>query len=156
MLTAAQMPILRPLPLRPGDPRRVWEVMEIWRYCEYPAIDPMIIRPPFLTDLASIPVIFSNIISPSGYLFLAGFLHDHVYKYQYIWTERTDAEGNARLIKYWMGREQADRLFGEIANISYPEQWLMTKVAKGALAVGGWKAWNDHRKKDDFDLNRRV
>ena len=158
MLTAEQMPKIRPVPLGRSKGPRVYELLEDWRYDDHP-LGPIILRCPFFSDLASIPPYVPRfVLSPDGYLFIPGFVHDYIYKHRFIWTEQIDPKYlevadpplvEPRVIKYWAGRERADEIFREIADIVSPDHTAMTKVATAALAVGGWKAWNDHRARDE-------
>lgn len=159
MLTNEQMPKIRPCLL--GDDvtgPRVYELLEDWIYPDHP-LGPILLKRPFFSDLASIPKYVPRwVISPSGYLFLAGFVHDYLYKNQFFYVEKRIGPkylevvdppfAEPTYIKYWTDRKRADEIFKEIANISYPKQKKMTALATGALVVGGWAAWNDHRKND--------
>lgn len=151
MLTKEQMPILRPIPVnKRGEPRR-YELMEDWK-CEILGRDFTFIIPKgFIFDGASIPRLFWNMLSPSGYLFIAGLLHDFLYKYRfvYIYSSIDSLDGKEpRLIKEWFDQKKSDEKFEELADKICVGAHFFTKTAYITLRGFGFIAWDKHRKKD--------
>jgi len=153
MLTAQQMPILRPIPVRKRGERRRYELMEEWK-CELLGRDFTFIIPKgFIFDGASIPRLFWNMLSPSGYLFLAGMLHDFIYKYRfaYIYSIIDSLDGGEpRIIKDWFTQEEADQKFEQLADVICIGAHTFTKIAYISLRGFGWKTWNKYRKVDQW------
>jgi len=151
MLTEEQMPILRPIPVTKRRERRRYELMEDWECSLLGRGFTFIIPKRFIFDGASIPRIFWNMLSPSGYLFLAGLLHDFLYKYAFAYVysviESLDG-GERRLIKVWVNQEVADQKFEELAEKICVGAHFFTKTAYLALRGFGFVAWNKHREKD--------
>lgn len=145
------MPKIIPLPMVHGDSRRRWKMIEKWFYQAY---DKSIHIPKnFIFDGASIPRIFTRIYSPTGYLFLSALIHDFCYQRGYYYECDTEAYYNNRSGKdtvNWkkkaVTRKEADQLFKAIAKIEYPKHVIKTAIAYTCLRIGGWVAWNRHRK----------
>jgi len=150
MLTADQMPILQPIPVSKRGERRKWLVTEDW-YCNCLGESFTYIIPAgFIFDGASIPRLFWNILSPSGYLFMAGLVHDFVYKYGFLYTytalENFDG-GEKTVIKEWYTQKESDQKFEELADRICVGAHLFTRASYIALRAFGYVAWNDHRGK---------
>lgn len=151
MLTKEQMPVLRPLPVNKRGERRRWEVTEDW-YCDFLGRGFTYIIPKgFLFDGASIPRLFWNILNPTGYLFIAGFLHDFVYKYQFLYTysaiESLDG-GERRIIREFYIQKDADKKFEDLADKICVGAHFFTKCSYIALRAFGSKAWKEHKAKN--------
>jgi hypothetical protein len=82
----------------------------------------------FYTDFASIPEIFRNIISKYGKHARASALHDYLYYCGFLGC-----------------RSLCDLLFNE-AMVSEKEKDVIRVAVYNAVKLGGWKAWNAHRK----------
>lgn len=155
MLTKEQMPILRPIPVSKRGERRRYELMQDWK-CELLGRGFTFIIPKgFIFDGASIPRLFWNMLSPSGYLFLAGLLHDFIFKYRfvYIYSSVESLDGDERrIVKDWFNQKQADRMFETLADKICMGAHLFTKVAYISLRGFGWRTWNKYRKIDSLCL----
>jgi len=148
MLTKYDMPILRPLPVRKRGERRRWEVMEDWT-CDFLGRGFTYIIPAgFIFDGASIPRLFWNILNPTGYLFIAGLLHDFVYKYRFLYTYSTieSLDGmERRVIREFYSQKEADKKFEDLADKICMGASFFTAVAYKSLRMFGSTAWNEHR-----------
>lgn len=149
MLTAEQMPKLQPLPVRSRGERRRWFVLEDWT-CDFLGRGFTYIIPKgFIFDGASIPRLFWNILNPTGYLFIAGLLHDFVYKYRFLYTYSTIEclDGKERkIIKEPYNQKEADKKFEDLADEICMGAHFFTRCSYIALRVFGSKAWEKHRK----------
>jgi len=143
ILSPNQMPVMRPLPMADGAPHREWELMRNWTLCCTPLNIIFFIPSGFIFNGASVPRVFSNIFPATGYLFIAALIHDYLY-------------GNACYIQIKNGLKKkqkvdkkiSDNYFADIAQWLYKDHWFKTKLAKGALVVGGQGAWDACRKID--------
>jgi len=155
MLLSSQMPILRPIPVTKRGERRRYELMQDWKCDLLGRGFTFIIPKGFIFDGASIPRIFWNMLSPSGYLFLAGLLHDFIYKYRFVYVysaiESLDG-GEPRIIKDWFNQEEADHRFEALANKICMGAHNFTKAAYLTLRGFGFVAWKNHREKDALCL----
>lgn len=148
MLTKEQMPKLRPIPVKKRGERRRWEVLEDWT-CDFLGRGFTYIIPAgFIFDGASIPRLFWNILNPTGYLFIAGLLHDFVYKYRFLYTysaiESLDG-GERRIIREFYTQKEADNKFETLADEICMGAGFFTKGAYITLRLFGKTAWNEHR-----------
>ena len=153
MLAKEQMPKLRPLPVSKRGERRRWEVLEDWT-CDFLGRGFMYIIPAgFIFDGASIPRLFWNILSPAGYLFMAGLIHDFAYKYRFLYTfsviESLDG-GERRIIREWYSQKEADQKFEALAEKICMGAHFFTRTAFITLRLFGSKAWKEHRQVNAF------
>lgn len=159
MLTEKQMPILRPLPVRKRGERRRYEVMEDWECDLLGRGFTFIIPKGFIFDGASIPRLFWNMLSPSGYLFLAGLLHDFIYKYEFAYVfssiESLDGKGR-RVIQRWFNQKEADEKFEMLADKICVGAYIFTKTAYITLRAFGWAAWNEHRENNSICILKPI
>jgi hypothetical protein len=134
------MPQIVPMPMGNGTVRR-WELIDDWQY----KMDniTIFIRGGFVFDGASIPRVFTSIYNPTGYLLIAALIHDYCYK----WGFYIEMLGD-QLVTVSVSRTKADLMFKRIGNIEYPNHKGKTWVAYKALKMGGWVAWNGHRKNE--------
>ena len=92
----------------------------------------------FKFDGASIPKFLHTFLSPVGVLLLGGLVHDYAYKYAAL-----------QLVKGKKGKsldqKQSDQIFRDI-NIEVNGFYSMNYLAYYALRIGGFLAWNKHRK----------
>lgn len=155
MMTANQMPILRPLPVSKRGERRRYELMEDWTCDLLGRGFTFIIPAGFIFDGASIPRLFWNMLSPSGYLFLAGLLHDFIYKYRFAYVysiiDSLDG-GEPRTIKAWFTQKEADKKFEALADKICMGAKFFTAVAYKSLRAFGFITWNKYRKVDSLCL----
>ena len=118
---------------------RNWVVTQDWKYRmngnEY------IIPAGFQFDGASIPKFLRTFFSPVGVLLVGGLVHDYMYKYSAL--KRTDKKGSLLLVD----QKKADQIFRDI-NIEVNGFYFMNYLAYWSLRLGGWVAWNGHRKRN--------
>ena len=104
----------------------------------------------FQFDGASVPKFLSAWLSPVGVLLIGGLVHDYTYKYQ------TLLKKDKKTVGPWLvgqktdklTQKQADVIFRDI-NIEQNGFIVMNYLAYWALRVGGFVAWNGHRKRDE-------
>ena len=118
---------------------RNWKVTQDWKYRmngnEY------IIPAGFQFDGASIPKFLRTFFSPVGVLLVGGLVHDYMYKYSAL--KRTDKKGSLLLVD----QKKADQIFRDI-NIEVNGFYFMNYLAYWSLRIGGFVAWNGHRKRN--------
>ena len=93
----------------------------------------------FKFDGASIPKFLHTFLSPVGVLLMGGLVHDYAYKYETLLKKGK---------KETMGvltQKRADEIFRDI-NIEINGFFLMNYLAYYSLRLGGFMAWNKHRK----------
>ena len=143
------MPCMRPLPIETKDKgfwgaiwmwltgTRHWVVDEDWTY----SIDgeEYIIPEGFQFDGASIPKFLHTWLSPVGVLLMGGLVHDYAYKYETLL--KSDKKNTMGTIT----QKKADEIFRDI-NIDNNGFYFLNYLAYWALRVGGFMAWNGHRK----------
>ena len=93
----------------------------------------------FRFDGASIPKFLHTFLSPVGVLLMGGLVHDYAYKYQTLLRE------NKRDTLGVISQKRADEIFRDI-NIEVNGFYLMNYLAYWSLRLGGFMAWNKHRK----------
>ncbi len=117
---------------------RNWRLTRDWKYRingnEY------IIPKGFQFDGASIPKFLRTFFSPVGVLLIGGLVHDYAYKYAAL--KRT---GNEPLLL--VDQKKADKTFRDINIDVNGFKWL-NYLAWYALRLGGFVAWNGHRKRN--------
>ena len=144
-----KMPVMSPLPIKTKElgffgaiwvwiiSTRKWKLEEDWNY----SINGTMYRVPegFVFDGASVPKYFRSWLSPMGVLLIPGLVHDYGYKYAAILTDSAE--------QHIKDQKQMDVLFRDIA-INVNGFTIINYIAYYALRLGGWFAWNGHRKKD--------
>lgn len=119
-----------------------WKVLESFTYrlCEPSGVQFVRIERGFITDFASMPL---NVIfrSPGGKWDKPSVIHDCMYKTAYVSVEGQD---EPRPIT----RGEADDIFLEAMEVAGVD-WLRRRIIYAGVRVGGWRAWNAHRKADD-------
>ena len=90
----------------------------------------------FITDGASIPKIFQNILSPWGDYGKCAVLHDFLYRYGQLGSQKA-----------------SDQLLLEAMEVAGVEKWKQFVIYR-ALRIGGWLTWRDYRKHDKERINR--
>jgi len=147
--TYKKMPVMRALPIRTKGKgffkgillwiltTRNWEIAEDF---EYELNDIKYTIPAgFKFDGASIPKFLHTFLSPVGVLLMGGLVHDYAYKYQTLLKiNKTDTLGV-------ISQKRADEIFRDI-NIGVNGFYLMNYLAYYSLRLGGFLAWNKHRK----------
>ena len=78
--------------------------------------------------------------SPVGVLLVGGLVHDYMYKYSAL--KRT-GKGGLLLVD----QKKADQIFRDI-NIEVNGFYFMNYLSYWSLRLGGWVAWNGHRKRN--------
>ena len=118
---------------------RNWVLIEDWKY----KIDDKeyIIPKGFQFDGASIPKFLRTFFSPVGVLLIGGLVHDYMYKYTH--CKPTSAKGALLVVD----QKRADQIFRDI-NIVVNGFYTMNYLAYWSLRIGGFVAWNGHRKRE--------
>ena len=118
---------------------RNWEITKDWHYkiddTEY------VIPAGFTFDGASIPKFLRTFFSPVGVLLIGGLVHDYAYKY------KTLLEIDKKKTMGELTQKRADEIFRDI-NIIVNGFYSMNYLAYWSLRIGGFVAWNGHRKRD--------
>ena len=115
---------------------RNWEVVKDFNY----SINGQnfIIPKGFKFDGASVPKFLAQFLSPVGVLLIGGLVHDYGYKYETLLLKNNKDIGVKS--QKWM-----DETFRDI-NIEVNGFYLLNYLAYWALRLGGFVAWNKHRK----------
>ena len=145
------MPTLKPVPIATKGKgfwkgivmwllsTRNWIITEDWKYNidgeEY------VIPAGFQFDGASIPKFLRTFFSPVGVLLIGGLVHDYAYKYKTLLKKnKKDTMGE-------LTQKRADEIFRDI-NIIVNGFYSMNYLAYWSLRIGGFVAWNGHRKRN--------
>ena len=118
---------------------RNWKITKDWKY-RYNGNE-YIVPAGFQFDGASIPKFLRTFFSPVGVLLVGGLVHDYMYKYACM--KRTDKKGTLLIVD----QKKADQIFRDI-NIEVNGFYFMNYLAYWSLRIGGWVAWNGHRKRE--------
>jgi len=95
----------------------------------------------FQFDGASIPKFLRTFFSPVGVLLVGGLVHDYAYKYETLLCDnKKDTMGK-------ISQKRADEIFRDI-NICVNGFYFMNYLAYWSLRLGGFVAWNGHRKRN--------
>lgn len=123
---------------------REWKFENDWDfYCS--EIDETVVIPrDFEFDGASIPKRLRAYLSPVGLLLVPGIVHDFGYRYDYVWVRNED--GTVKKAHINAGREHWDNWFFTIGN-HVNGVLIINFLATVALALGGWLAWRNNRRK---------
>jgi hypothetical protein len=146
------MPHIKPLPIKTKGKgfwkaivmwllsTRNWELTQDWKYnldgTEY------VIPKGFTFDGASIPKFLRTFFSPVGVLLIGGLVHDYMYKYTH--CKPVSVKGALLVVD----QKKADQIFRDI-NIVVNGFYTMNYLAYWSLRIGGFVAWNGHRKRDN-------
>ena len=95
----------------------------------------------FEFDGASVPKFLATFLSPVGVLLIGGLVHDYAYKYACLKPK----DDTAPLLL--LNQKQADKIFRDI-NIEINGFHLLNYLAYWGLRIGGFLAWNKHRKRN--------
>ena len=146
------MPHIKPLPIKTKGKgfwkaivmwllsTRNWELTQDWRY-NLDGTD-YVIPKGFTFDGASIPKFLRTFFSPVGVLLIGGLVHDYMYKYTH--CKPVSAKGALLVVD----QKKADQIFRDI-NIVVNGFYTMNYLAYWSLRIGGFVAWNGHRKRDN-------
>jgi len=119
--------------------KRHWEISKDFVY-EIHGIK-YVIPKGFKFDGASVPKFLATFLSPVGVLLLGGLIHDYAYKYAAL---KPALKKDDLLI---VDQKKADKIFRDI-NIEINGFYFLNYLAYWALRLGGWFAWNGHRKRN--------
>ena len=119
---------------------RNWVLTDDWKY----SIDgeEYVIPEGFQFDGASIPKFLRTFFSPVGVLLIGGLVHDYAYKY------KTLLKANKKETMGELTQKRADEIFRDI-NIIVNGFYSMNRLAYWSLRLGGFVAWNGHRKRNN-------
>ena len=143
------MPVLRPLPIKTKGKGffkgillwllgvRNWEIAEDFNY--ELNNKQFVIPAGFKFDGASIPKFLHTFLSPVGVLLMGGLVHDYAYKYQTLLKKHKKETLGV------ISQKHSDEIFRDI-NIGVNGFYLMNYLAYWSLRLGGFLAWNKHRK----------
>lgn len=149
VFTYKEMPTMKPLPIATKG-KGFWGAIKLWllgvRQWEVTkdfqfSINGVkyVIPKGFQFDGASVPKFLATWLSPTGVLLVGGLVHDYAYKYA------TLLQSNKKDTMGPMTQKTADQLFRDIG-IEVNGFVLMNWLAYWGLRVGGFVAWNGHRK----------
>ena len=145
------MPKLRPIPIPTAGKgfwgaiwmwlmgTRHWEVADDWAFKI--GGEGYIIPQGFQFDGASIPKFLHTWLSPTGVLLMGGLVHDYAYKYE------TLLRSGQKETMGVIDQKKADEIFRDI-NIEQNGFHFLNNLAYWALRIGGFMAWNGHRKRN--------
>lgn len=118
---------------------RTWIITKDWHF-EIQG-QQYVIPKGFVFDGASVPKFLGAWLSPVGILLLGGLVHDFIYKY-----ETLVLKGKKKCEPNYTQKE-ADIIFRDI-NIEQNGIHVLNYAAYYALRLGGFVAWNGHRKRN--------
>jgi len=118
---------------------RNWVLNKDWEY-EINGVR-YVIPAGFQFDGASIPKFLRTFFSPVGVLLMGGLVHDYMYKYT-ICKPKDD-----KVAMLVVDQKKADQIFRDI-NIVVNGFYAMNYLAYWSLRIGGFVAWNGHRKRN--------
>lgn len=145
------MPVLRPIPIRTKE-KGFWGAIALWLFgvrhwelaedFEFEINDCSYVIPKgFEFDGASVPKFLATFLSPVGVLLMGGLVHDYAYKYEMLL--RSDKRGTSNVLT----QKEADRIFRDIG-IEINGFYVLNYLAYWGLRIGGFVAWNGHRKRN--------
>ena len=118
---------------------RTWEIAKDWQFSVNG--EDYVVPKGFVFDGASVPKFLASWLSPTGVLLIGGLVHDYAYKYTVLLKKGKKETSEP------MTQKQADQLFRDI-NIEQNGFHLLNNLAYWALRIGGFVAWNGHRKRN--------
>jgi len=118
---------------------RTWEIAKDWHYT-LGGIN-YVIPKGFVFDGASVPKFLASWLSPVGVLLVGGLVHDYAYKYTVLLKKGGKTTSDS------MTQKEADVIFRDI-NIEQNGFQFLNYLAYWALRIGGFAAWNGHRKRN--------
>lgn len=119
---------------------RHWQVADDWSFTIEG--EKYIIPAGFKFDGASIPKFLHTWLSPTGVLLMGGLVHDYAYKYA------TLLKSGQKETMGTIDQKKADQIFRDI-NIEQNGFHFLNYLAYYALRIGGFVAWNGHRKRNE-------
>lgn len=152
------MPLLRPIPI-PTKNRSIlmrllvwifevrrWELLENWHFKLESGIQ-IVINKGFIFDGASIPRPLWALLSPVGLLLIPGLIHDYGYKFNQLWQVHKD--GTLKPFLENSERKVWDDLFCSVGRQVNGFSFI-DSLAWAGLRMGGFLAWNKHRKNNNI------
>lgn len=147
--TIKEMPHMQPIPI-PTAGKGFWGAIWMWFMGTRNWIvakdfhytlngEDFVIPKGFQFDGASIPKFLHTWLSPTGVLLMGGLVHDYGYKYA------TLLKKNKKDTNGVLSQKDMDIIFRDI-NIEINGFHLLNYLAYWALRLGGFVAWNGHRK----------
>jgi len=125
---------------------RTWEITEDWKFGlqmdGQKTVTSFMIPKGFVFDGASVPKPLRSWLSPMGVLLSGGLVHDYVYKFETLRLATKKPQAITKKDQKW-----ADMLFRDIC-IDVNGFKIINYLAYYALRLGGWLAWNGHRKRN--------
>lgn len=118
---------------------RTWEIVKDYHFSIHG--QDYVIPKGFVFDGASVPKFLASWLSPVGVLLVGGLVHDYAYKYEKLLKK------NKKDTTHTLTQKEADIIFRDI-NIEQNGFHLMNYLAYWALRLGGFVAWNGHRKRN--------
>ena len=118
---------------------RNWTIMKDFTYTING--EKYVIPAGFTFDGASVPKFLASFLSPVGVLLIGGLVHDYGYKYKTLLKADKKSTCGDKDQK-WM-----DETFRDI-NIKVNGFGFLNYLAYWALRIGGFVAWNGHRKRN--------
>lgn len=118
---------------------RNWTIMKDFHYTING--EKYVIPAGFTFDGASVPKFLASFLSPVGVLLIGGLVHDYGYKYKTLLKADKKSTCGEKDQK-WM-----DETFRDI-NIQVNGFHFLNYLAYWALRIGGFVAWNGHRKRN--------
>ena len=123
---------------------RQWEIVKDFKYSIGGA--QYVIPAGFKFDGASIPKFLHTFLSPVGVLLMGGLVHDYMYKYEaQLINNKNYQIPEMKNETVPVTQKKADQIFRDI-NIEVNGFFLMNYLAYWSLRLGGFVAWNKHRK----------
>ena len=152
----SQFPTMRPIPIKTKGKGffkmilmwllgvRHWEIVNDFEY-EIKG-QKFVIPAGFKFDGASIPKFLHTFLSPVGVLLMGGLVHDYMYKYEaQLINNKNYQIPEMKNETVPVTQKKADQIFRDI-NIEVNGFYLMNYLAYWSLRLGGFMAWNKHRK----------
>lgn len=116
---------------------RKWEIAKDWNFSVNG--ENYVVPKGFVFDGASVPKFLASWLSPTGVLLVGGLVHDYAYKYTVLLKKGKKETSDT------MTQKEADALFRDIG-IEQNGFHFLNNLAYWALRIGGFAAWNGHRK----------
>ena len=146
---AISMPHMKPIPI-PTKGKGFWGGIKIWLFVTrkweivndyHYVVDgkELVIPKGFIFDGASVPKFLHAWLSPMGVLLVGGLIHDYGYKYQTLLCKGKKKSIGTKTQK------ELDIIFRDV-NIIQNGFRLINYLAYYGLKLGGFAAWNKHRK----------
>lgn len=136
--------VLAPIRVEPNPPNyATWTLFDTFEYRlrSHDGAEHVRVAVGFVTDFASIPRLLWWIWPPSqGPYLAAALVHDCLYKTGYVLNRHT---GHKRRIT----RDEADDVIKEVMEVCRTP-FLTKRCIYRGVRLGGWVAWNKHRKED--------